>query len=295
MPSVALVTCAQFPDLDDEDRLLIPALAEIGIDAVPAVWTEESIDWSAFDAAVVRGTWDYTENLEVFLAWARHVDEVSMLLNPPAVIEWNTDKHYLQELEAAGLSVVPTRFVEPGADVAQWEPPADCTDYVVKPAISCGSRDTLRYATAAPVEIARDHVQRLLSEDRAVMVQPYLDSVDTAGETALLFFDGEFSHAIRKGPLLVRGVEGEKVEGLFVQEQIDPREPTLDELVTARAIIQCIPGGHANTLYARVDLIADEYGTPCVLELELTEPSLFLSHSEGAADRLAAAIARRLG
>ena len=126
------------------------------------------------------------------------------------------------------------------------------------------------------------------------MVQPYLDSVDTRGETALLFFGGEFSHAIRKGPLLVRGVEGEKVEGLFVQEQIDPREPTLDELVTARAIVECIPGGLANVLYARVDLIADEYGTPRLLELELCEPSLFLSHSPGAPDRLAAAIAERL-
>lgn len=295
MPRVALASCEQFPELDAEDRLLIPALAALGIDAVPEVWTDASIDWATFDAVVVRETWDYTTNLEAFLSWTRHVHEVSVLMNPPDVIAWNVDKHYLQDLEHAGMSVVPTSFIEPGADVTDWLPPADCQDYVVKPAISCGSQDTIRYSTAAPDDLARDHVRRLVDEDRAVIVQPYLDSVDTDGETALLFFGGEFSHAVRKGPLLVRGVEGERVEGLFVPEQIDPLEPTLDELVTARAIAECIPGGLSNVVYARVDLIADQYGTPRLLELELSEPSLFLSHSEGAADRLAAAIASRLG
>jgi len=295
VPTVALACCEQFPDLDPEDRLLIPALAAVGIDAVPAIWTDASIDWSAFDAVIIRETWDYTTNLDAFLQWTRHVDDVSTLMNPPDVIAWNTDKHYLKDLEEAGMSVVPTAFVEPGEDVTAWTPPADCADYVVKPAISCGSQDTIRYSTSAPSEYARDHVRRLVDDSRAVMVQPYLDSVDTAGETALMFFGGEFSHAIRKGPLLVRGVEGERVEGLFVEEQIDPREPTLDELVSARAIAECIPGGLGNVLYARVDLIADEYGTPRLLELELCEPSLFLSHSEGAADRLAAAIAVRMG
>jgi hypothetical protein len=295
VPTVALATCERFPDLDAEDRLLIPALEGLGISAVPAVWTDPTIDWSTFDAVVIRETWDYSGDREAFLAWAAHVEASSRLFNPADVIAWDTDKHYLHDIERNGLSVVPTTFVEPGADVSEWVPPADSQDYVVKPAISCGSQDTVRYSSAAPSDIARDHVRRLVDEGRAVMVQPYLDSVDTAGETALLFFNGEFSHAIRKGPLLVRGIEGERVEGLFVPEQIDPREPSLDELVTARAIVECIPGGLERVLYARVDLIADEYGTPHLLELELCEPSLFLSHSEGAADRLAAAISARLG
>jgi hypothetical protein len=125
------------------------------------------------------------------------------------------------------------------------------------------------------------------------MVQPYLDAVDTLGETALIFFDGVFSHAIRKGPLLARGIEGDKFEGLFVQEQIDPREPSDAERRVARQVIDAIPGGPC--LYARVDLIPAASGEPVLLELELTEPSLFLSHSAGAPDRLAAAIARRVG
>jgi hypothetical protein len=124
------------------------------------------------------------------------------------------------------------------------------------------------------------------------MVQPYLASVDTAGETALLFFSGEYSHAIRKGPLLLPGVEGERVEGLFVQEEIEPREPSAAERAVAQAALGAVPG--PMPLYARVDLLAGEQGDPVLLELELTEPSLFLSHAPGAADRLAQALVRTL-
>ena len=292
MPVVALATCREFPQLDDEDRLLIPALADLGIDAVPAVWTDPDVDWSSFDAVVIRATWDYADNRDAFLAWAARVESVSRLFNPTSVVAWNTDKHYLEELAAAGLPTVPTVFVDPGAVVDGWLPQGAHADVVVKPAVSCGSRDTIRYVVAEPLDAAEAHIRRLLDEQRSVMVQPYLDAVDTVGETALLFLGGTYSHAIRKGPLLARGIEGEKVEGLFVQEQIDPREPSALEREIAEAVVQRIPGGAP--LYARVDLIPGPDGEPLLLELELTEPSLFLSHADGAAARLAAAIARRL-
>lgn len=294
MPTVALATCREFPDLDHEDRLLIPALAALGIEAVPAVWTDAAVDWSAFDAVVVRETWDYADDLDTFLAWARAVGEVTRLFNPADVIAWNTDKHYLRGLSDVDVPVVMTRFLEPGDDPTNWLVPGIYEHVVVKPAVSCGSRDTVRYDMWGDLEPLRQHIRRLLDAGRSVMVQPYLDAVDTAGETALLFIDGEFSHAIRKGPLLAPGVEGDRVEGLFVQEQIDPREPTAAELDVARRVIARIPSGPEALLYARVDLIPAVDGTPVVLEVELTEPSLFLSHDEGAPVRLAAAIARRL-
>ena len=294
MPAVALATCREFPLLDEEDRLLIPALAALGVEARPAVWTDPDVDWAAFDAVVVRETWDYSDDRDAFLAWTRRVAAATRLLNPADVIAWNTDKRYLRELAAAGLPVVPTRFHEPGDAAADWLPGGEFTDVVVKPAVSCGSRDTVRYAMHEPLDDAHVHVARLLADDRAVMVQPYLDAVDTVGETAVLFVDGQFSHAIRKGPLLARGVEGEKVEGLFVQEQIDPRQPTEAELDVAHRVVAAIPGGVERVLYARVDLIPGPDGAPLLLELELTEPSLFLSHAAGAPQRLAAAIVGRL-
>lgn len=294
MPTVALATCREFPLLDAEDRLLLPELERLGIEAVPAVWTDDAVAWESFDAVVLRETWDYSDRRPEFLAWTRRVAAVSRLWNPADVVEWSTDKRYLRDLAAAGIPVVPTVFLEPGDDAGAWAPPTGFADFVVKPAVSAGSRDTMRYSAIDGLAPARAHVERLLLADRAVMVQPYLEAVDTAGETAVLFLGGEYSHAIRKGPLLVRDVEGSRVEGLFVQEQIDPRIPSGDELALARAIVDSIPGGFGQVLYARVDLIPDPQGRPHLLELELVEPSLFLSHSDGAPARMAAAIAARL-
>ena len=180
------------------------------------------------------------------------------------------------------------------ASLPMATPPTPPDTVVVKPAVSCGSRDTVRYHMLDDLGPVRPHIHRLLDEGRTVMVQPYVDAVDTAGETALVYLGGRYSHAIRKGPLLARGVEGEKVEGLFVQEQIDPREPTEAERAAADAIVASIPGGAEAVLYARVDLIPDDEGRPLLLELELTEPSLFLSHCAEAPARLASAIAARL-
>lgn len=292
MTSVALATCREFPLLDDEDRLLLPELERLGIAGVPAVWTDPSVDWAGFDAVVIRETWDYAERRSDFLAWTNRVSAQSRLANPADTVAWNTDKRYLRDLADRGCAVVPTVFLEPGDDPAGWRPAVGYDDFVVKPAVSAGSRDTVRYSATAPLDAARAHVRRLLDAGRTVMVQPYLEAVDTIGETALVYLDGEFSHAIRKGPLLERDVEGARVEGLFVQEQIDPRDPTPAELAVAASALAAIPRSAGTILFARVDLIPGPDGDPLLLELELTEPSLFLSHAPGAAARLAAAIAR---
>ena len=258
------------------------------------MWTDPAVDWSTFDAVVIRETWDYVERRAEFLAWTRDVDAVTRLLNTAGVVAWNTDKTYLRDLDAAGVPVVPTRFLAPGDDAASWRPAAVTTgDLVVKPAVSAGSRDTMRYAAGDPDGAALAHVERLLSSGRTVMVQPYLDAVDGHGETALLFFGGEFSHAIRKGPLLVRDVEGDRVAGLFVQEDITAREPSPAEIDVARRAIAAITAstGASVPLYARVDLVPGPDGAPLLLELELTEPSLFLAHDRAAAGRFAAAVA----
>lgn len=289
---VALATCEEFAQLDPDDALLPPALAAIGIEGVPAVWTQQH-DWSQFDAVIVRNTWDYIDDVEGFRAWTRAVEAVTTLLNPADVIAWNTDKVYLRELAEQGVPVVQTEFIGAGYDVAGWQAP-EAREFVVKPTVSCGSRDTIRYSADAPLDQARAHIERVVSDGRTIMVQPYLEAVDSVGETALLFFNGEFSHAIRKGPLLQLDVEGEMVGGLFVQEQIDPRTASEKELAVARRVLDCIPGGVGRTLHARVDLIPDADGNPVLLELELTEPSVFLRYSDGAADRLAAAIASKL-
>lgn len=283
-PRVALVTCAALPDLDPDDRLVIAPLAELGVRAVPAIWDDAAIDWAGFDLVVLRDPWDYVARRDEFVAWARSVPR---LLNPASVVEWNTHKGYLRELAAAGVPVVPTRWLEPGD---RFAPPEGA--FVVKPAISAGSKDTGLYREV-DADLAAAHVERLLAAGRTVMVQPYLAAVEGAGESALLYFDSpdglRFSHAARKGPMLSGPDRG--VEGLYVEEQISARAPSEAELaVGARAIAAAPPG----LLYARVDLIAGADDAPVLIELELTEPSLFLGTRDDAAAGFARAIASRL-
>jgi hypothetical protein len=291
LPRVALVTCADLPDLDPDDRLLRAALAERGVRAEAVLWDDPAVDWAGYRLAVIRSPWDYPSRRDEFVAWAATVPG---LANPADIVDWNTDKRYLRDLAAAGVPTVPTRWVAPGD---AWTPPEDGT-YVVKPAVGAGSRDAGRYDLADPEHrrLAVAHVARLQAAGRVVMVQPYLGAVDTAGETALLFLAGPdglaFSHAIRKGAMLDGPDRG--AEGLYRPERITPRVPAARELAAAEQVLAAVPGGRDRLLYARVDLLPGPDGAPMLLELEVTEPSLFLAHDPAAAGRLADAIVARL-
>ena len=298
-PRIALATCSTFPELDADEAPVLGALAERGVDAVPAVWDDPAVDWSVFDLVVIRSTWDYSPRREEFLAWAGSLPAVA---NPVAALTWNTDKTYLRDLEAAGLPTVPTIWLDPARNftsrAVHTRFPA-IGDFVVKPTVSAGAKHTGRYNSneADQRGLAIVHARDLLRAGRHVMVQPYLSRVDTAGETGLVYVDGEFSHAVRKGPLLEGPYRG--VEGLFKQEEMAAREATPDERAVADRVMAALPDvvpGAADQplLYARVDLLPGPDGSPVLLELELTEPSLFLSLSDGARERFADAIARRV-
>ena len=285
---IALVTCATLPDLDEDDRLLVAPLRASGADVVPAVWDDPAVDWASFDLAVIRSTWDYTSRRADFLAWARSVPR---LVNPADVVEWNTDKRYLADLEAAGLPVVPTTWIA-GTTAALPEQGS----LVVKPAVGAGSIDAARYAMndQHEAQLARDHVQRLINAGRAVMVQPYIDAIEHSGETGVIFVAGEYSHAIRKGPMLI-GQKQLDEGGLFARESIISRNPSAAEVDVASRALARVPGGPERLLYARVDLVADSAGSPLIIELELTEPSLFMHTARGAEARFASAILDRAG
>lgn len=227
--------------------------------------------------------------LAEFLAWSERAARLTRLLNPLPVIRWNTDKHYLGELAKAGVPTIPSEFVEPGQDAAAavrgFQARYGTDELVVKPAVGSGSRDAQRHRRSNHTEITA-HIRRLVDEGRSALLQPYFERVDAHGETALIYFAGRFSHAIRKGALL-RGGQS-PTDQLFAAESISPRVPTTEELRVGEQALRAIPLG--SLLYARVDLIRDASDAPCVLELELTEPSVFLLHAAGSAERFAAAI-----
>jgi O-ureido-D-serine cyclo-ligase len=296
-PRVALVSARAARGLDEDQPPLVAALRAAGIEAVIAEWDDAQVDWAGFDLALLRSTWDYAERLEEFLLWSERVSRLTMLVNPAALVRWNTDKRYLAALAAAAVPIVPSTFVEPGADpaasIAAFLASDPASEFVVKPVVGAGSRDAQRHPRRES-SAASAHAARLLRQRRAVLLQPYLASVDERGETALIYFEGCFSHAICKGSLLKSG-EG-PIEALFAPERITPRRAAPDELAVGARVLEALAGlpvAHAAPpLYARVDLLRDARGTPCVLEVELTEPSLFFAHAEGSAERFAAAVGR---
>jgi glutathione synthase/RimK-type ligase-like ATP-grasp enzyme len=280
---VAIATCAEVAGREEDDLRLMAALRNRGIDAVHAVWDDPATDWPSFVLVVVRSTWDYPERRDEFLDQLAHARR---LLNLLPILRWNTDKHYLNDLAASGLPVVPTRFLEPAG---AFEPPDG--PYVVKPAVSCSAKNTARYRPGDETA-ARDHVRRLQAEGRTVMVQPYLAAVEERGEVALMFIGGSYSHSIRRGAVLKH--PGLVHKGEMVAQNVEPYEAACEERELADHVMARVPGGPSDLLYGRVDLVPGADGKPVILEVELTEPSLFLSFSRDATERLADAIVAAL-
>ena len=287
---VAIATAAEFPDLDNDGPVLLAALKQRGIAGEPAVWTDPRIDWATYDLVVVRSTWDYAPRRDEFLDWAHAVEKVTRLFNPADVLAWNTDKRYLAGLADAGVPVVPTAWAasrdELPAALDRWD------DVVVKPTVSAGARDTARFRPGER-DAAGGLAGQILASGRSVMVQPYLAHLDADGETGLVYLDGAFSHAFRKGALLAGAALG---PGLYAEEEIEPRVPTAAQRAVADAVLAATTDRTGGApLYARVDLVPGPDDAPVLIELELTEPSLFLATDDGAAARVAAVIAARVG
>jgi hypothetical protein len=219
---------------------------------------------------------------------------VRRLENPASLVEWNTDKRYLAELGAAGLAVVPTTWVRPGD---AWQPErAGHRVVVIKPAVSLAALDSGRYDVGDPGErgLAADHVARLQQAGRTVMVQPYLTSVERTGESSLMFFDGTFSHAVRKPPALAGPDRGPDHHFLTELPHAPAHRPSAAELAVAGRALDAIPGGGSPPLFARVDLVAADDGAPLIMEVELVEPNLYYATDAALTARFVAAIERRL-
>lgn len=293
MARLALATCDELPELDEEGRLLAAACRAAGIDTRSAVWSDPAVDWDAFDRVLVRSTWDYQDDPVAFRAWADGIGP--KLRNRPAIVAWNLSKRYLRVLEEWGFPVVPTRFVEPGAPGRELDSalPSD-GEYVVKPAVSAGSRDTARYVASDPGDRDRAlaHASALLGAGRTVMVQPFIATVETHAETAVVVLGGDPAHAMRKGPLLEVG-QGLETE-LFREEDMSLRSASGEELRLAQVVVERFSREVAAPLYARVDMLRGEGGAPLLLELELIEPSLFLEHSPSSLARLVELLASEL-
>lgn len=284
MAELILATGRHMPRDAPENELLAAALAELGITAAVRPW-DEPLDWADARLVLVRTTWDYYTRLDDFLAWARRVDRRTALRNTAAILEWNSHKRYLLHLAEAGVPVIPTTLLPRNATAAGHAEALarhDGGEVVIKPAVSAGARGALRVRASEPA--AAEHLAMLTRAGDA-LVQPFVPSVATAGESSLIFFGDRFSHAVRKVPA---GGDYRVHEGYG--GSVEPYRPSADEMNAARAALAAAP---APPTYARVDLVTGPDG-PAVMELELIEPELFLPHHEGAAARYARHLAEVL-
>jgi len=264
-PRIVLAGCPRLVDGDGDDDGLVAALRKRGLHARWLSWDDPATGDA--DLVILRATWDYAERRDEFLDWTRRVRH---LLNAPPVVAWNSDKHYLLDLAAAGVPIVPSRFFDPGQAVRLPK-----GEVVVKPAIGAGSIDTGRFSDHAA---ARAHAAALHERGRSVLVQPY-DARIEVGETALVFLGGEQSHGFVKGPMLPPQGELPEIDasGTFAEESLRPADPDFALWDAGRAALaaacETLGIDTSELLYARVDLIGD-VRRPVLLELELVEPSL---------------------
>lgn len=282
---VALVTCASIRELTDDDRPLLSELWKLGIKADPVVWDDPVVGWKSFDAVIIRSAWDYHLKPVEFFAWLARLESLGVMLwNPASVMRANADKYYLKNLEAAGVSVVPTAWISRQEPVRLDEILAarGWNDAVVKPVVSAGAFRTSRVRLGEPA--GQEALDAVLSHSDA-MVQPFLPEITTEGEWSFIFLGGEFSHTVLKTP---------RSGDFRVQEdhggRTQRREPPPELLVQAR---DAAIAGPRPWLYARVDGVR-RGAELVVVELELIEPSLYLAHAPDAARMLAAAIKERL-
>ena len=279
---VALATFKALPSLSRDDQLVIPELALRRLVGVPAVWDAPHVRWDSFDAVVIRSCWDYHTRPDAFREWIDRVHHAGVpVWNPPAVLHWNIEKTYLRELVARGLAVVPTHWIErgSGASLASVLEEEGWTDAVVKPVVSASAENAWRtsvHRASADEARFRDLVTR-----EGVMVQRFMEPIQTTGEWSLCFFRGVFSHAVLKRPQ-----PGDfRVQSEFgaTYRSASPH-PAL--LAKAGAALAAAP---APCLYARVDgCVVD--GVFHLMELELLEPSLYLGYDGAAPARFAEAI-----
>ncbi len=288
-PRVGLATTRPLPEPDPDEFPLVAALEREGCSVRLLPWRDSAAPSPEdFDLVVLRSTWDYSRAGEAFRAWLVRVAAATRLLNPLPVVEWNLHKRYLLELGAAGVPVVPTRLRRRGESAAvgaAWDE-FGAESIVVKPAVSAASRDTRRF-DRSELEAADAFAAALLRKED-VLLQPFLPAFADPGERAVVCFDGRPHHVVVKRPRFADDAESVGTG----------RPPTAAESAFAAEVLARVPFESARPLlYARVDAVADSeapYGLR-LSELELVEPSLFLTHQPGAVSRFARAVAARAG
>ena len=279
---VGIVTCVELPEPDPDQQLLLDALQQAGLNAEMIAWDDTAADPGDYDVCVFRSCWNYHWFADAFRKWVDRAEQVTRLVNSARVVHWNLHKCYLRELDASGVPTIPTAWFDRGAaaDLARTLSEFAWEQIVVKPAVSAGSFRTQQFHIN---ELSR--AQAFLDDllcDADAMVQRYMPSFETPGERAVIWIDGEPTHAVTKSPRFADGVE---------QVSAAMRVTKAERMIAQK----CFEIINESLLYARVDVVEDRAGELLVSELELVEPSLFFLQCPAALDRFVGAMQKIAG
>lgn len=289
---IAIATRHNLPDWEQDDQPFFQALTAAGIqhDVVP--WDSDT-RWSGYDLCLLRTTWDYQERFEEFTQWIKAVSKHTQLCNPESVIHWNSHKSYLQELEQNGVQIAPSVWLDKGQayNIKRIMAEKGWQQGFIKPLIGANARECCRFNMDEPgIAKAQAHIDRLIPEEDLVL-QPYLSTVESFGETSGIFFNNQFSHGTRKVPMQGDFRVQDDYGASDFPYQLSDAEKTLAGKALTYVCERYLPPGQDQLLYARIDFLHDADGTPYLNEMELIEPSLFFRHGgKKACDTLVSAI-----
>lgn len=293
-PRVTLVTSSDLPNLSEDFAELPAVLAQRKLDVQVAVWDDPDVDWEAAGLCIVMTISDFADRPDEFFAWA---ESVPRLLNNPQVLKWNSDKHYLKELEARGMPTIETTWLEPDAGLSKHQVhtrmPAG-GDFVVKSSLSSNRHTTGRYTAidAGSRSEAIQHAMKILDSGRAALVQRYLKSVDNRGEISLVYFNGLLTYAVAKDPQLQNRPDLKlAAKDRASIHSITTEERFLGEDVrhALHSAIADLTGRDQMLLYCRIDIIRTSSGFR-VLEVNLMDVTLYVSAHPKALESFANAI-----
>ena len=269
-----------------EDKLLQTALEEKGFIVCKKDWADKDFDWTTTKNAIFRTTWDYFDKFDEFFAWMENTKNKTTFINSAEIINWNIDKHYLQDLEKNGINIAPTLFIQKGdkSTLQELFKKTNWNKAVIKPAISGAARHTYRISPSN-CKNYENLFQKLIYKE-CMLFQEFLNSITAKGEISLIIIGGKFTHAVKKiakkGDFRVQDDHGGKVEEY---------NPTIEEISFAE---NCLKTSPFTPIYARVDIVYDNKNKPSLSELELIEPELWFRNSPESAELLAMEIEKLL-
>ena len=270
---VAIVSCDKWVGKVKEDELLKFELNKLLVDVDIISWQDKTVDYSKYDAVVIRSLWGYQDYIEEFMEYLDKLkkDKVKVF-NNVEILKDNLNKYeQFKILDKYEIPHIKTFFLKKDELDKVSKINKEHKDLVVKPIISGSGNNTFIISdTIEKNNIKVDEVKEKFSgvlndTNNYLMVQPFVKEID-AGEISVILINNKISHIVVRNTSIFNNKGSISVVGLDIMD--DKMKAIVDSCTKIKE--------YDDSLYMRVDIvkIGEDYK---VMELELVEPQLFLA------------------